>query len=122
APDLLADQVDLAREDVKTWDPKPGGAPCNVAAALAKLGVDVAFVSAIGMDGRGDELLHLLKGIVQLQDARLVKCTQRDTVELCLQLNKHSYQLGFFWLLLLSNSGLFSCRSWCESMWYSTPT
>lgn len=41
--------------------PYPGGAPANVAAALGKLGLDVAFVSAIGKDDLAQQMLDLLK-------------------------------------------------------------
>ena len=41
--------------------PYPGGAPANVAAALGKLGLDVAFVSAIGKDDLAKQMLDLLK-------------------------------------------------------------
>ncbi len=40
--------------------PFPGGAPANVAAALAKLGLRVVFVSALGQDELGDQMLDLL--------------------------------------------------------------
>ncbi len=43
--------------------PYPGGAPANVAAALGRLGVKVAFVSALGQDDLARQMLSLLKGI-----------------------------------------------------------
>ncbi len=43
--------------------PYPGGAPANVAAALGRLGVQVAFVSALGEDDLAQQMLSLLKGI-----------------------------------------------------------
>lgn len=54
----------MPRDKVKSWTPYPGGAPCNVATALSKLGVKTAFVSALGDDERGDEIMTLLKGIM----------------------------------------------------------
>ena len=42
--------------------PYPGGAPANVAAALGRLGVKVAFVSALGQDDLARQMLSLLKG------------------------------------------------------------
>jgi len=42
--------------------PFPGGAPANVAAALGKLGVRVAFLSALGRDELGDQMVGLLEG------------------------------------------------------------
>lgn len=45
---------------MKTWIPYPGGAPANVAAALGRLGVKVNFVSAVGKDDLGEQMLDLL--------------------------------------------------------------
>lgn len=36
------------------WTPYPGGAPANVACALAKLGVPAIFVGAVGRDKEGE--------------------------------------------------------------------
>src|ERR1700720_2400856 len=43
----------------------PGGAPFNVAAHLAQLGVSVCLLSAVGQDSLGDEILEVAqhKGI-----------------------------------------------------------
>jgi pfkB family carbohydrate kinase len=43
--------------------PYPGGAPANVAAALAKLGDKVTFVTALGEDDLGKEMFDLLAGM-----------------------------------------------------------
>jgi len=51
----------VPKEQVKTWIPYPGGAPANVAAALGRLGVKVSFVSAVGQDDLGDQMLDLLQ-------------------------------------------------------------
>lgn len=58
--DMLANDKGKAKEDVTSWTGYPGGAPCNVACGLGKLGIPVAFVSSLGNDGKGDELLHLM--------------------------------------------------------------
>lgn len=50
----------MPKEEVKTWIPYPGGAPANVAAALGRLGVKVSFVSAVGQDDLGEQMLELL--------------------------------------------------------------
>lgn len=57
--DLISDQKGLPREKVKSWTPYAGGAPCNVATSLARLGLDVTFVSALGDDERGKKLMQL---------------------------------------------------------------
>ena len=63
--DFLADQKGLPRPSVTSWTPYPGGAPANVAAAVATLGHPSAFVSALGKDSLGDDLISLLssKGV-----------------------------------------------------------
>ena len=42
--------------------PHPGGAPCNVATSLGKLGLDVVFATALGRDERGDTLMAIIQG------------------------------------------------------------
>lgn len=59
--DLIADQKGVPRDKVASWTGYPGGAPCNVATAAARLGASAAFVSSLGRDPRGDELLALLR-------------------------------------------------------------
>jgi hypothetical protein len=66
--DYLADQKGRRREDVESWTPYPGGAPANVATALARLGVKVEFASALGRDEMGDAFMALLEG------AYVVRC------------------------------------------------
>jgi fructokinase len=49
------------------WDCLPsgrhaGGAPFNVAAHIAQLGVSVSLLSAVGQDALGDEILEVAKG------------------------------------------------------------
>lgn len=58
--DCLAEERGVPKEQVKTWIPYPGGAPANVAAALGRLGVKVSFVSAVGQDVLGEQMLDLL--------------------------------------------------------------
>ncbi|KAG2424047.1 hypothetical protein HXX76_014868 [Chlamydomonas incerta] len=59
--DLIADQKGVPREKVRSWKPYAGGAPCNVAVACARLGLEVAFVTALGADKQGDELLEVCR-------------------------------------------------------------
>lgn len=46
----------------KTLSPSPGGAPANVAVALARLGVEVGFIGKVGTDDYGTYLIDLLAG------------------------------------------------------------
>uniref|UniRef100_A0A383WKL7 Carbohydrate kinase PfkB domain-containing protein n=1 Tax=Tetradesmus obliquus TaxID=3088 RepID=A0A383WKL7_TETOB len=79
AYNFLANEKGLKREEVKSWTPYPGGAPANVATALTKLGVPTAFVSALGNDERGEELMALLKEIgVDTSTVQRVDAPTRD--------------------------------------------
>jgi fructokinase len=53
--------IDCLRDSRAGWTPEPGGAPANVACALATLGVPVGFIGAIGDDAAGRSLLALLE-------------------------------------------------------------
>ena len=46
--------------DARTLHPRPGGAPANVAVALACLGADVGFIGKVGADDYGAWLIELL--------------------------------------------------------------
>lgn len=59
--DCLADQKGVPKEQVQSWTPYPGGAPANVATALTKLGTRCVFVSALGRDELGDQMVELLQ-------------------------------------------------------------
>ena len=58
---MLANDKGKVKDDVTSWTGYPGGAPCNVACGLGKLGIPVAFVSSLGNDEKGDELLQLMQ-------------------------------------------------------------
>lgn len=68
--------IDCLRDAGAGWTPEPGGAPANVACALATLGVPVGLIGAIGDDAAGRSLLALLeaKGV----DVSMV--SQREAV------------------------------------------
>ena len=61
--DYLADELGKSISEVSSWTPYPGGAPANVAAALAKLGTPAAFIGCVGKDSQGRELIQLLQSI-----------------------------------------------------------
>lgn len=61
-PDMLANTFDVPKDEVESWTPYAGGAPCNVSTALAKLGVKSSFASAVGKDDMGNTLMDILKG------------------------------------------------------------
>ena len=61
--DCLADELGKSLSEVTSWTSYPGGAPANVACALAKLGTPSAFIGCVGKDDRGRQLVELLKTI-----------------------------------------------------------
>ncbi|MGL6345258.1 MAG: carbohydrate kinase family protein [Waterburya sp.] len=61
--DCLADDLGKSVSEVTSWTPYPGGAPANVACALAKLGTPSAFIGCVGKDSQGQELVQLLQSI-----------------------------------------------------------
>lgn len=60
---MLANEKGKEKKDVSSWTGYPGGAPCNVACGLGKLNVPVAFVTCLGQDERGDELVDLISSM-----------------------------------------------------------
>lgn len=58
--DRLADQPGAA-EAVSSWTDYAGGAPANVACALAKMGTASAWIGSLGSDAAGDELVKRLE-------------------------------------------------------------
>ncbi|MGB5973954.1 MAG: PfkB family carbohydrate kinase, partial [Nodosilinea sp.] len=53
--------VGRSSQDLTNYTDYPGGAPANVAAAIAKLGNPSRLVSALGQDAQGDWLLQVLQ-------------------------------------------------------------
>ena len=61
--DCLADEIGKPISEVRSWTAYPGGAPANVACALAKLGTPSAFIGCVGKDKQGQALVSLLESI-----------------------------------------------------------
>lgn len=58
--DRLYERPNQAEQTLSTWQDYPGGAPANVATALAKLGTPSAFVGCLGLDEPGRLLFQAL--------------------------------------------------------------
>ena len=59
--DAIADDPSVKPGDpADRWTAFAGGAPANVACALAKLGTPVGFIGAVGRDGDGEKLREVL--------------------------------------------------------------
>jgi fructokinase len=54
--DLLAEEIGATTDQVKSWQPFPGGAPANVACALVKMGDRSRFIGCVGDDEAGTKL------------------------------------------------------------------
>ncbi len=61
--DCLADKPGASLEEVESWTAYPGGAPANVACAVAKLGTEAAFIGAVGGDELGNSLVQVLQEV-----------------------------------------------------------
>ena len=59
--DLFGRPVGVSLKEATSFIPAPGGAPANVAVALARLGVDVGFIGGVGDDPFGRLLIDLLR-------------------------------------------------------------
>lgn len=55
--DFVPEEKGLLLKDVPSFRRAAGGAPCNVAAALARLGVHAVLLSKVGADAFGDYLI-----------------------------------------------------------------
>ncbi len=75
--DFVAREGDLPLQQATTFHKAAGGAPANVAAAVARLGVTVAFIGKVGGDAFGQSLRETLaaegvtvRGLVEAPSAR----------------------------------------------------
>ncbi len=59
--DFVCQDIDTSLAEGRTFLKKAGGAPANVAAAIAKLGGEARFIGAVGQDPFGDFLEQTLK-------------------------------------------------------------
>ena len=75
--DLIAVPPATGLHDVARFDVRPGGAPANVAVALARLGVPAAFCGVVGNDPFGERLRTTLQSDrVDTSRLRLVDGTE----------------------------------------------
>lgn len=94
--DCLADQLGREQSDVSSWTAYPGGAPANVACALAKLGTAAAFIGCVGQDHSGDELISLLQETdVNIIGVQRCSETPTRTVYVTRSLNGERHFAGF---------------------------
>lgn len=61
--DFIPMDIDTPLKDVSGFIKKPGGAPANVAAAVARLGNTAGFIGKVGSDAFGDYLVETMKSV-----------------------------------------------------------
>ena len=61
--DIISNEPGVPYKEVQSWTAYPGGAPANVACALAKLGTAAGFIGCVGNDTPGNTLVELLETI-----------------------------------------------------------
>ncbi|MDC7225605.1 MAG: carbohydrate kinase [Spirochaetales bacterium] len=61
--DFIPTDIDTDLKNVSGFSKKPGGAPANVAAAVAKLENEAFFIGKLGSDAFGDYLLETMNGV-----------------------------------------------------------
>ncbi|OPJ60586.1 carbohydrate kinase family protein [Clostridium oryzae] len=61
--DFIPKEKGVGLKDVSSFEKAPGGAPANVAAAAAKLGLQSYFIGKLGNDAFGDFLIETLKSV-----------------------------------------------------------
>lgn len=76
--DFIPGEKGIALKDVHSFQKAPGGAPANVASAIAKLGGQSAFIGKLGMDAFGDFLLETLKN-VGVDISRVIRTDKANT-------------------------------------------
>ena len=78
--DFIPTEKGLSLNDVTFFKKAPGGAPANVASAVAKLGGDSAFIGKVGTDPFGDFLVAILN--VVGVDTEYIKRTSKTNTAL----------------------------------------
>lgn len=61
--DFIPTEREMALKDVTGFEPQVGGAPCNVATAVQKLGGDSHLITQVGEDAFGDKIIETLQAV-----------------------------------------------------------
>ncbi len=76
--DFIPEQKGKALKDVVSFEKAPGGAPANVAAAVAKAGAKASMITKLGADAFGDFLVATLNEVGVNTD-RVLRTTEANT-------------------------------------------
>ncbi len=82
--DLFADSGH-SLSNARSFTPRCGGAPANLAVSAAKLGGDVGFIGRVGKDGFGDTIINLMKKF-GVDTSHVVRDKNRATMIACVAL------------------------------------
>lgn len=82
--------------DAKTFVPRNGGAPANLAVSAAKLGGDVGFIGRVGADGFGDALCAAMTSFGVNTD-RMIRDTDKPTMLACVALPRSDAPEFILW-------------------------
>ena len=101
---------------VRSFEKCPGGAPANVAAAAAKLGVESVFITMLGQDGFGD----FLAGEIQQAgvDGRAILRTDAANTGLAFVSDSEDTDVEYLFYRAPSSDTLLSPEDICES-WFA---
>jgi fructokinase len=76
--DFIPLQKGMALKDVHSFKRAPGGAPANVAAAVAKFGQRTTMISKLGLDAFGDFLVEQLK-LAGVETDKIIRTDEANT-------------------------------------------
>ncbi|WP_019243321.1 MULTISPECIES: carbohydrate kinase family protein [Bacillus] len=76
--DFIPEQKGKALKDVDTFEKLPGGAPANVAIAVAKYGGRASLITKLGQDAFGDFLIEILKEN-NVEVDKIIQTTEANT-------------------------------------------
>lgn len=94
--DMFPNRVGCKLADVTAFLPKPGGAPANVAVALARRGIGSAFVGKVGADAFGDLLENTLKEQGVFTGAMCRDEQARTTLAFIARPDEHTAEFVFY--------------------------
>lgn len=76
--DFIPQQKGAALKDVVSFERAPGGAPANVAAAVAKFGHEASMITKLGSDAFGDFLIEQLEN-AGVQTDKILRTSDANT-------------------------------------------
>lgn len=76
--DFIPEEKGLRLKDVTNFKRVAGGAPANVAGAVAKLGAQASFITKLGEDAFGDHILECLQRSA-IDTSQILRTDQGDT-------------------------------------------